>query len=93
MREVKSKIELLINQAEGNHLKLVQLLDNIIDSLKKIENNDKNINDLTRLSQTILKEEWKKVKDGEPIFFYFKWFFGFTIVGIIFYALYKVLCG
>ena len=93
MREIKSKIELLIDPAEENHLKLVQLLNKIIVSLRKLESNDENVNDLIKLSQSILKEEWKKVKDGEPIFKFFKWVFGITTVGIILYVLYKIMCG
>lgn len=65
MRELKSKIELLINPNEEKHVRLVQLLENVIQNLQKQEDNDQNINNLTALAQQILKEEWERVKKGD----------------------------
>jgi len=90
MRELQSKIELLINPKEKEHIELIALIDNIIQELndcnhifeyQKIHEN--NIKKLTSLSQGILKKEWDRVKDGEPIFKTLKIVLGIvTIVGI-----------
>lgn len=45
--------------------------------------NRENIANLTKLTQKILKEEWKRVKDGEPFFKFFKWIFGITTLAIV----------
>ena len=92
MREIQSKINLLINPKEDNHNKLVALLDTIIENIKSQADNKENITNLTSLSQKILKEEWSRVKNGEPIFKFFKWTFGLTTIGILMYAIYKLLC-
>lgn len=92
MRELQSKIALLINPKEVKHTKLIELLDTIIQNIMQHENNTHAISELTELSQQILKEEWDRVKKGEPIFNIFKWTFGITTVGVIIYAIYNLLC-
>ena len=90
MRELQSKIELLINPKEKEHIELIALIDNIIQELKDYDHifeyqkkHENNIKKLTTLSQDILKKEWDRVKDGEPIFKTLKIVLGIvTIVGI-----------
>ena len=100
MRELQSKIELLINPKEEKHIELVQLIDDTIQKLQAHKDifeykktHQESIKKLTSLSQEILKEEWERVKKGEPFFYRFKLFFGITIIAAILYASYKVLCG
>jgi hypothetical protein len=91
MREVQLKINLLINPKEYKHQDLVALLNAITENITTQTNNNENIVDLTTLSQKILKKEWDRVKDGEPIFKISKWIFGLTTVWILVYAIYKLL--
>ena len=91
MREIQSKINLLINPKENKHQDLVTLLNTIIENIKNQTDNSEKITELTELAQKILKEEWDRVKSGEPIFKFFKWIFGLTTVGIIIYTIYKLL--
>lgn len=93
MRELQSKIALLINPKENKHTEMIDLLDTMILNIMQQQENRMNIKTLTELSQQILKEEWDRVKKGEPIFKFFKWAFGITTVGVIIYSIYKVLFG
>jgi hypothetical protein len=92
LREIKSKIELLINPREQKHIQLVSLLTESIENIKKLESNSSVVDRITNISQKILKEEWKRVKDGEPFFKFFRFAFGLAIVGIILYSLYALVC-
>lgn len=91
LREIKSKIELLINPKEDKHIQLVQLLNQIVEEIKKNTNLSNSINELTKLAQKIFKEEWDRVKNGEPIYKFSKWTFGLSTLGIILYTICKLL--
>ncbi len=85
MRELQSKITLLINPKEEKHQELVDLLDTTINMIIKDPINTIDYDRITSLSQEILKEEWKRVKNGEPIYKISKFIFGFATSGILIY--------
>lgn len=88
-REIQSKVQLLINPKEEKHRELVQIMANMVDNLKNRKNNDASVQSLTNKSQEILKEEWVRVKQGEPVFKFSKWFVGLVSLGLLLYFLYQ----
>jgi hypothetical protein len=64
----ESKIRLLINPKEEDHVKLTILIRSFIEKLS-MKNESKELIDLEKsivaLSQEIFKREWIRVKDGE----------------------------
>lgn len=92
-REIQSKIQLLINPKEDKHKALVLLIETIIENTKRLEDNDENIKNLTKKSQEVLKDEWDRVKRGEPVFKFTKWTVGTISVGLMLYFLYQEICA
>ena len=64
----QSKIRLLINPTEADHVKLYQLIDAAQRRIRSEASTDaeteKDIEDISRLAQVILKREWQRVKRG-----------------------------
>ena len=62
------KIRLLINPTEADHIKLYQLIDaaqrRIRSEASVDTETEKDIEDISRLAQVILKREWQRVKRG-----------------------------
>lgn len=58
-----AKIKLSINPNEPDNQKLVILLDELLELVNKQASTNIKVTELIHLSQHILKEEWKKVKD------------------------------
>lgn len=86
MRELQSKITLLLNTKEEMHNKLVELLDEVIFNIKNLKDNTDSMDKLTRLSQLILKDEWERVKKGELWFRVTKWVIVVLFVGLAIFA-------
>ena len=63
MREIKAKIQLLINPTEIKHQKLIIILQEIIILTRDKNSTVDKINELIDISQNILKEEWDRVKN------------------------------
>jgi len=65
---VRARIELLMNPHENRHKDLVRLLYRITENNKLYRNNQQSIQEITVTAQALLKEEWKRVKNGEPTY-------------------------
>ena len=61
----KYKIYLLLNPDEPNSKVLLRLIEEIILKAYQQESSNDKINELVKVSQTILKDEWKRVKSLE----------------------------
>src|SRR5262245_17254468 len=65
---VQWKIRLLINPTEADHRELYQTIDVALKRLQCEESQDAateaDIENITRLGQSILKQEWERVKRG-----------------------------
>lgn len=65
---VYCKIRLLTNPNEPDHQELCRLIEQLLENLKQAELPPEparaSIEQITRLSQTILKREWERVKQG-----------------------------
>lgn len=65
---MRARIELLMNPHENRHKDLVRLLYRITENNKLYRNNQQSIQEITVTAQALLKEEWKRVKNGEPTY-------------------------
>lgn len=97
LNETNNRIVLRLNPKETNHFKLMQDIrkNTSIFYDKECKRND--INESSKLieeilgdSQLILKKEWERVKEGEPIFKYARYIlFGLAIV-FLFFGFYRI---
>lgn len=65
---LRTKIELMLNPEEGRHQKLVDLADEVVNAAQsasesQIREMAQPYQELSNVSQRVLKTEWEKVKD------------------------------